>query len=75
MLKFGGKISFLLLHRKGLQTTANIHQYNSVNRKHTLKTVLIGSSVFLLEPDISQYCMYSDSLGNIKMHLPEQTLF
>ena len=39
---------------------------------HTLKTVLLGSFVYLLQPDISQYSMYAHSLRYIQMQLPEE---
>ena len=66
---------FLLLHRKGLQTPANTHQFNSVSWTHTLKGVLLGCSVLVLEADISQYSVYSHSLWNIKTQLLEATGF
>ena len=49
---------FPLIHRKGLQTPANTHQFNSVSWMHTLKTVLLGSSVLVVEADISQYRVF-----------------
>ena len=42
---------------------------------HTLKPVLLGSSFLILEADISQYCIYSHSLWNIKMQLLEETCY
>ena len=74
-LDMAGKMRFLLLHRKCLQTTANTHQFTSVSWMHTLKPVLLGSSILVLESDISQYCVCSNSLGNIKTQLPEQRRF
>ena len=63
---------FPLLHRKGLQTPANTHQFNSVSWMHTLKIVLLGSLIFLLHPDYSQYSMCVHSLGDIQTQLPEK---
>ena len=40
---------------------------------HTLKTVLLGSSVLVLEADISQYSVYSHSLWNTKTQLVEES--
>ena len=64
---------FPLVHRKGLHTPANTHQLNSLGWTHTLKTVLLGSSVLVLEADISQYSDYSHSLWNTKMQLLKET--
>ena len=54
-LDLARNISYPLLHRKGLQTLANTHELNSVCRMHTFNTVLLGSSVLVLEADISPY--------------------
>ena len=74
-LDLAGKMRFLLLHRKGLQTPANTHKFNSVSWTHILKAVLLGCSVLILEADISQYRVHSDSLLNIKTQLLEKTHF
>ena len=74
-LDLAEKICFLLLHKKGLQTAANTHQFNSVSWMHTLKTILLGSSVLVLEADIFQYSIYSHSLWNIKTQLLEEICF
>ena len=66
---------FPLIHRKGLQTPANTHQFNSVSWTHTLKAVLLGCSVLVLQADISQYSVYSHSLWNIQTQLLEETRF
>ena len=42
---------------------------------HTLKAVLLGCSVLVLEADVSQYRIYSDSLCNMKTQLLEETRF
>ena len=68
-------IHLYILYKKGLQTAANTHQFNSVTSMDTLKTILLGSSVFVLEPDISQYSLYSHSLWNIKMQVVEEMCF
>ena len=52
MLDLPGQMRFALLHRKNLATPANTRQFNSVFWMHTLKTVLLGSSVLVLEADI-----------------------
>ena len=54
-LDLAGKMRFLLFHTKCLETPANTHQFSSVSLMHTLKTVLLGSSVSALDADISQY--------------------
>ena len=72
-LDLSGKMLFPLLHRKGLRTPANTHQLNSVCWTHTLMTVLLGSSVLVLEADISQYSVYSHSLWNTKTQPLEET--
>ena len=74
-LDLAGKMRFRLLHRKGLETPANTHHFNSVSWMHTLKTVLLGSSVLVLEEDISQYRVCSLSPGYIKTQLLEETCF
>ena len=74
-LDLAAKMRFLILHRKGLQTTANTHQFNSVSWTHTLKCVLLGCSVLVLEADISQYSGCSHSLGNIQKQLQGETCF
>ena len=48
-LDLAGKMRFPLFHRKGLETPANTHQFNSINRMHSFKTVLLGSSVLDLD--------------------------
>ena len=70
-----GKMRFPFLYRKGLQIPANTHQFNSVGGTHTLKAVLLGGSVLLLEADISQYKVNSHSLWYIQTQLLEQTRF
>ena len=42
---------------------------------HTFKTILLGSSVLVLETDISQYSVYSHSLWYIKTQLLEETCY
>ena len=42
---------------------------------HTLKPVLLGSYVLVLEADISHYCVYTHSLWNIKTQLLEKMRF
>ena len=42
---------------------------------HTLKTVVLGSSVLVLEADISQYRVYCHSLWNIKTQFLEEMRF
>ena len=74
-LDLAGKMRFLLLHRQGLQTPASTHPFNSVSWMHTLKTVLLGSSVLVLDADISQYSVYSHSLWYMKTQLLEETCF
>ena len=66
---------FPLLHKKGLQTPANARQFNSVSWTHTLKYVLLGCSVLVLEADISKYSVYFHSLWNIKAQLLEEARF
>ena len=63
MLAFGWEIAFLLLHKKGLETLANTHQFNSVSITHTLKAVLLRCSVLVLEADISPNRVYSHTLA------------
>ena len=75
MLALPGKMRFALLHRKGLETPANTHQFNSVRSTDTLKAVLLGSSVLVLEADISPNRVYSHSLWNMKTQLLEETRF
>ena len=72
-LDLAGKMRFLLLHRKGLQTPADTHQFKSLSWTHTLKAVLLGCSVLVLEADISQYSVYPHSLWNIQTQLLEET--
>ena len=74
-LDLAWKMRFLLLYRKGLQTPANTQLFNSGSWTHTLKAVLLGCSVLVLEADISQYSVYFLSLENIKMQLLEETRF
>ena len=64
-----------LLHRKGLETPANTDQFNSVSSMHTLKTVLLGSSVLVLEADISQYSVSSIPTGYNETQLLDETCF
>ena len=61
-LDLAGKMRFPLLHRKGLETPANTHKFISVSWTHTLKAVLLGCSVLVLEADISPNRVYSHSL-------------
>ena len=42
---------------------------------HTLKTVLLGSSVLVLEADISQYCACTHSRGYNETQLLEEPCF
>lgn len=42
---------------------------------YTLKTFLLDSCIFVLEPDNFQYNMYSHSLWAIQKHLLEETYF
>ena len=42
---------------------------------HTLKTTILGSSVFVSEADISPYSVYCHSLGNIQKQLQGETCF
>ena len=75
MLLFGWKNVFSHFHRKGLQTPANRHQFNSVSWTHTLKAVLLVCPVLVLEADISQYSVYCHSLGNIQKQLQGEMCF
>ena len=70
-----GKMRFPLLHWKGLETPANTLQFNSIRWMHTLKTVLLGSSVLVFEADISQYRVCSYSTGYNETQLLEEPCF
>ena len=74
-LHLAGKMRFPLLHRKSLETPANTHQFNFVSWMHTLKTVLLGSSVLVLEADISQYRACTNSPGYNETQLLEEPCF
>ena len=74
-LDLAWKMRFPLLHRKGLETPANTHQFHSVSWMHTLKTILLCSSVLVLEADISQYRVCSNAPGYNKTQLLEEPCF
>ena len=74
-LDLAGKMRFSLLRRKGLETPANTHQFSSLSWMHTLKTVLLGSFVLVLEADISQYRVCSHSPRYNETQLLEETCF
>ena len=74
-LDLAGKMRFPIFHRKGVEPPANTHQFNSVSWMHTLKTVLLGSSVVVLEADISQYRVCFNSPGYNETQLLEEPCF
>ena len=74
-MHLAGKMRFVLLHRKGLETPANTHHFNSVSSTDTLKAVLLGCSVLVLEADIFPNRVCSNSPGYYETQLLEEPCF
>ena len=71
-LYMAGNISFQILQRKVFWTATFTYLFISISLIYTLTIILLHSSVFVLEPDISHYTLYSFHSGISKRRLLEK---